>query len=310
MVRAALRPRPAARGAAVIIAMLVAALAATVAMAIAAEQQRWFAGVAARRDQVQAQSLAQAGVQWTRAILREDQLEGGGDVDDLGEPWALPLPPTPLEHGSIEGRIVDAQGLLNVNNVLVGDTQGDVTRAGLLRLFAARGADPAAVSTLTAYVGPAPERTGDDDWYARQPSPYLPPHGELMRVAELAAVRGFDDATLARVLPYLAALPHGTPLNVNTAPPLVLAAVFGGVTDATLATLVEQRVRQPFSSIADLRARLPQGIALPDERALAVKSSWFLVTVRARQGDSVAQARALLHRRVEGWPLVVWQTIE
>jgi type II secretory pathway component PulK len=51
------------RGAALILAMLVAALAATVAVALASEQQRWFADVSNRRDQVQAQSLALAGIQ-------------------------------------------------------------------------------------------------------------------------------------------------------------------------------------------------------------------------------------------------------
>ena len=48
------------RGAALILAMLVAALAATVAVALASEQQRWFADVSNRRDQVQAQSLVDA----------------------------------------------------------------------------------------------------------------------------------------------------------------------------------------------------------------------------------------------------------
>jgi type II secretory pathway component PulK len=62
MVRAALTRRT--RGAALVLAMVIAALAAVVAVAVAAEQQRWFADVASRRDQVQAQALALAGVQW------------------------------------------------------------------------------------------------------------------------------------------------------------------------------------------------------------------------------------------------------
>jgi CheY-like chemotaxis protein len=44
----------------------------TVAVALASEQQRWFADVGNRRDQVQAQSLALAGVQWARQILNDD----------------------------------------------------------------------------------------------------------------------------------------------------------------------------------------------------------------------------------------------
>lgn len=305
------QPPTRARGAAVIIAMVVAALAATVAMAIAAEQQRWFAGVSARRDQVQAQSLALAGVQWTRAILLDDASRGG--IDYLGEPWALPLPPTPLENGSIEGRIVDAQGLLNVNNIDRSGTQGDVDRARFAQLFARLGVAAAALDALADWIDAdsrARPNGAEDDWYARQPSPYLAANAPLLRAAELGAVRGFDDTALARVLPYVTALPPGTALNVNTAPAPVLAAALPGVPQGALSGLAAERVSRPFTSVADFRNRLPQGAVIGDERTFAVSSSYFLVTVRARQGDTVAQARALLKRAQGAWPVVVWQTIE
>ncbi len=138
LVRAAMK-KPCERGAALILAMLVAALAATVAVALAGEQQRWLADVANRRDQVQAQSLALAGVQWARQILQDDAR--GGTLDHLGEPWAYPLPPTPIANGSIEGRIEDAQGRLNLNNAALDGTVGAAERARLARLFAAKGLD-------------------------------------------------------------------------------------------------------------------------------------------------------------------------
>lgn len=305
------RTRHRARGAALIIAMAVAALAATVAMAIAAEQQRWFAGVAARRDQVQAQSLALAGVQWTRAILFDDA--GRGSIDYLGEPWALPLPPTPLENGSIEGRIVDAQGLLNLNNVDRAGSQGEAERARFTQLFTRLGISPAVLDALADWVDAdsrARPNGAEDAWYARQASPYLAANAPLLRAGELAAVRGVDDATLARVLPYVTALPAGTALNVNTAPAAVLAAAVPGVAEGALTDLIAERVAQPFTSVTDFRNRLPQGAVIGDERLYAVASSYFLVTVRARQGDTIAQARALLRRSQGAWPVVVWQTIE
>jgi general secretion pathway protein K len=328
MVRAALnrraratRPRaPAgrrgARGAAIVIAMLLAALSAAVVVALASGQQRWVEGVAARRDQAQAQSLALAGVQWTRAILFEDQAQGGqGDaaVDWLGEPWALPLPPTPLEHGSIEGRIVDAQAFFNVNNVRLPGTQGDAARATLARLFALRGVAPSEVDALAAYVdAPVDGRRFDDPdaWYRRQPTPYLRAAAPMLRVAELAAVQGFDDASLSRVQRDLAALPaDGTPINVNTAAPDVLAAALD-TTPERLAGFIAERARRPVTSIATLRERLPEGVAVSDERVFGWSSTYFVVTVRARQGDTVAQARALLARHPRSWPTVVWQTVE
>ena len=50
--------------------------------------------------------------------------------------------------------------------------------------------------------------------------------------------------------------------------------------------------------------------SIEQEQAYDVKSSYFLVTVRARQGTSQANARALLKRGAGSWPTVVWQTLE
>jgi prepilin-type N-terminal cleavage/methylation domain-containing protein len=126
---------------------------------------------------------------------------------------------------------------------------------------------------------------------------------------ELAAVRGFDDAALARVMPYLAALARDDGASTST-PPRGRARRAAAGPARRLAGLVAERVTRPFTSIADFRNRLPQGAVVDDERAFAVASSYFLVTVRARQGDTVAQARALLKRSQGAWPVVVWQTIE
>ncbi len=54
-----------------------------------------------------------AGVQWARQILDDDARRS--EIDHLGEPWAVALPPIPLENGEIRGAIVDAQGRLNIN---------------------------------------------------------------------------------------------------------------------------------------------------------------------------------------------------
>ena len=59
-----------ARGAALLIAMLLAALAAAVTVGLATGQERWRATVEQRRDQVQATALAQAGL-WLAAAPGE-----------------------------------------------------------------------------------------------------------------------------------------------------------------------------------------------------------------------------------------------
>ena len=60
-----------------------------------------------------------------------------------------------------------------------------------------------------------------------------------------------------------------------------------------------------WAAIAPLK-----GAVVANESGLDVKSNYFLVTVVARQGDTRAQARALLERGKGAWPTVVWQTLE
>jgi general secretion pathway protein K len=123
-------------------------------------------------------------------------------------------------------------------------------------------------------------------------------------------VSGIDATRLAALAPLLTALPDATRVNVNTAPPDVLALLVNGLDGESLASLVAERTRKPFASIGEFRSRLPSGASAPDDALLAVRSAYFIVTVRARQGEALAQGRALLRRRTDSAPLVVWQTIE
>ena len=306
MVRTALKRR--VRGAAIILAMLIAALAAVVAVAVAAEQQRWFSDVSNRRDQVQAQALALAGVQWARQILQDDARNSV--IDHLGEAWAFPLPRTPLENGSIEGGIEDAQGRFNINNLAFDDGLGKEEKARLARLFAQRGIAPRTVEAIAAALQ-SPAGTGGAQSLGAPPPPTaLPRNLRPVRAAELAAAPGVGSRDVRQMLPFVVALPAATVLNVNTAAAEVLSAAIPGLSADALAALVAERARKPFTTLTDFRSRLPSGATIPNETALGVASNFFLVSVRARQGATLAQARALLRRDGRDWPIVVWQVLE
>jgi general secretion pathway protein K len=299
------------RGAAIVLAMLIAALAAAVAATVFADQQRWLRAVEHRRDQVQAQSLAMTGVLWTAQIIADDARRS--EIDHLGEPWALTLPPIPLENGEVRGAIVDAQGRLNVNALGATDASAEVERARLARLVAQRGMPPAVLAAMADWIdadGVAEASGGEDAFYLAQPVPRLAANAPILRVAELGAVKGVTPRMLAAVLPYLSALPSGTPVNVNTAPREVLAAIVGNAGTESLEALLADRARKPFTTIAEFRARLPDGSALASDVALSVKSNYFYVTIEARQGATRAHARALLRRGGGGKPAIIWQVVE
>ncbi len=300
-----------ARGAALLMAMLIAALAATVAVALAADQQRWLADVAHRRDQVQAQSLALAGVQWARQIMREDAR--GSSLDYLGEPWSFPLPATPIANGSIQGRIEDAQARFNLNMLAGDDPAALVERTRLARLFASRGVSPALLGAIGDWVDvdSTPQAGGaEDNVYAQTSPPSLAANAPLIRAAEITAVRGVNARAYMAIAPFVIALPTSTALNVNTASAEALAAALPDLRGDALAGLLAERSRAPFTSIADFRSRLPRGVAFADDATFSVSSSYFMVTVLSHQGDAVAQARALLKREGRAYPTVVWQTLE
>jgi len=286
------------RGAALVTAMLVAALTAAVVATLAASQTQWLRSVELRRDQVQAQAIVLAGLAWAREAVRKKP--GNDAVDHLGEPWAFPLPPTPLDNGFVEGAIVDAQGRLNLNNLADEGALARATRDRVARLFARSGIAAAALDAMVETL-----RATGNGGAATQASA-----GTFVRVAEAGAMPGVDAARLATLAPLLTALPAATRVNVNTAPPEVLALLGNGLDGEALATLVAERARKPFASVGEFRSRLPSGASAPDDALLAVRSEYFQVTVRARQGEAIAQGRALLRRRTEGAPLVVWQTIE
>jgi general secretion pathway protein K len=299
------------RGAALILAMLVAALAATVAVALASEQQRWFADVGNRRDQVQAQSLALAGVQWARQILNDDARSG--TLDYLGEPWAYPLPPTPIANGAIEGRIEDAQGRFNLNNLALDTPVGTAERLRLARLFSAKGIDPGMLDAIADWIDAdsAPRANGAEDaYYAQRSITALAANAPLVRVAEFTSVRGASANAWAALAPDIAALPAGTTLNINTANADVIGAAIPDLAGDKLASFIAERARKPFTTMTELRERLPRDVKLPEGTIFGFASSYFLVSVRSRQGDAIAQARALLKREGREWPIVVWQTLE
>jgi general secretion pathway protein K len=300
-------PRPRQQGLALIIAMLIAALAAAVAVSVSTAQSQWLAQVDHRRDQVEAQSIALAGVQWARAIIDADTR----GIDYLGEPWALPLPATPVENGEVEGRIVDAQAMLNVND-LASAQHGALERRRFIRLFAALGIPDTTLASVVDWVDAddVPQHGGAEDaWYAAEADASLAANGPATRIEELALVRGMTAPALARIAPFVTSLPPDTPVNVNTAPAEVLAALLDGIDSGALAALVASRGEHPFASPDDFRGRLPSGVSVIDPALVSVSTGYFFVMVRARQGETIAQARALI-RRDGASSAIVWQTIE
>ena len=104
---------------------------------------------------------------------------------------------------------------------------------------------------------------------------------------------------MGRIAPYITLLPVRTPVNVNTAPKEVLAAVIPGLDLASAERLVQARQRDPFRNLQQVQALLPQSTATTalSASSLNVVSIYFEIQGRLRLLDRVIEERALVVRR-------------
>ena len=296
-------------GVAIVLAMGVVALAAMAATAMMITQSTWSRESELTADHVQAQTLVLAGVDWARAVLSDDRRLG--DIDHLGEPWALRLPPMSVETGELAGYIEDQQGLFNLNNLVKGGKVNVVQLGHFQRLLSLLGLPAALSGTLVDWIDadsePQPQGGAEDAVYLALQPPYLAANRPLTDLSELALVQGFDDGVRARLRPFVSALPAFTAVNVNTAPPEVLAAVIDGLGLDGARELIAQRDRAYFRDSNDLIRHLPQGVLVAVEN-ISFGSDYFMTTLRVTIGSAQARGTALLARGAVGsWPAIVWR---
>lgn len=292
------------------LAMGVVAMATVAATAILVTQSTWVRQNELVADHVQAQTLIQVGVDWTRALLADDRRTS--NVDTLGEAWALRLPPIPVENGSLSGEIEDQQGRFNLNNLVKNGKPNLVQLAHFQRLLAILELPPALGAALVDWLDadsePQPAGGAEDAFYLALPTPYLAANRPLVDVAELALVRGFDAAVRARLRPFVSALPAFTALNVNTAAPEVVAAVVDGLDLDAARALVEKRQRAYFRERGDFLNQLPRGAQAAVED-ISFSSDYFLVQLHVSIGSAQARSAALLARSDANWPRIVWRKL-
>lgn len=297
------------RGLAVITAMLVVALAASLAAFVAWQQHLWTRQVENLAAQAQGRAAALAALQWARALLAEDARAGA--VDHLAEDWAQALDPLPADGGELSGVIRDQQGLFNLNSLVRGGQASQADLAVFHRLLEQLGLSPELANAVIDWVDADAEGRypggAEDGAYLVNDPPYRAANRPLMTVDGLYRVHGFDQASVERLRPFVSALPVPTPVNVNTAPPEVLAALIEGLTLEQAKTLVDARNGRPFRDLDDFRQRLPRTAQTFDDTVVAVGSRYFLIAGHARFDRARVGFEALLERGQSIWPVLVWQ---
>ncbi|MFT7723101.1 MAG: type II secretion system minor pseudopilin GspK [Roseateles sp.] len=295
-------------GAALLTAMIIVTLIASLAAGMVWQQYRAVQIEAADRARAQSAWILQGALDWARLILLEDAKQNRNKpVDHLGEPWAVPLAEARLStflaadrsaaagdgpEAFLSGSIEDAQARYNLRALLGGPQVPPAEQRTLERLCNQANAAPGSAAVIinglrAAFPAPASGASGPADGADRP----LQPAG-LDQLGWL----GLDADTLQRLAPYVVLLPKPTPVNLNTAPREVIAALFDGVDLASAERVVQARKARPLQAVTEAAALLPAAVEFGTGRA-SVDSSFFIVTGRLRLDERQLEQRSLIERQ-------------
>lgn len=315
------------RGMAVISALLVVAAAAVIAAGMLERQSMQLRSLQSERARVQARALLVGGMDWARVILRADARRQATTRGD--QMWATPIANLQVSEdgdddaGLFSGRIEDALGKFNLQNLAVNGEPDDDAVAALTRLLQSLGMDTQPVQGIVQRLAMAQARRLPPDHQgtggaaasrqaaatANASSDGAAGTASAPGIQMLTGLRtyGWDDAALTALQPYLTILPVRTPINVNTVTAEVLAAIVPDVSLAQARAVIDQRDRgQYFNNTADFTNRLNDPDLTVAASLLTVNSAWFSVTGAVDMGPTRVEMQALLRRDGEAVPTIVW----
>lgn len=289
------------RGVALLTILLLVVSITVVAGAMLASQK-----IAIRRsgllfDQNQLLQDINAGQQLAVTLIRADAKLN--DTDSEQDIWAQPIPPYTLGGHSIGIELRDEGSRFNINNLYHNGAVDTAALAVFQRLLTQLNLEPDIAVAILDYQDADSEvyQDGGDEnvVYAQQSNRGADtalPNQALLSIDQLAEIKGVDAQVLATLRPYITAVPYYLPININTASPVLFAALVEGASSQQMQSIIELRAKQAFSSVDDVW-QLPVLSSVKAEQRkaltplLAVDSQAFMALITASDNATVGQAR-------------------
>ncbi len=293
------------RGVAILIALVIIAIASAIA-----GRMIWDRNLALHRTQnilrfEQDQLYATGAESWITSLIHEDL--GTEPTVNLTQSWAEQLPPLPIPHGEMAGRLVDLQGDFNLNNLAAQTGGVDVNELAVFeRLLAEFGINPEVAQSVADWVTASQPGSGSgtNGVYASFTPPYRAPGAPMASATELRLVAGLSRHQYEALRPWVVSLPIPTAINVNTAPLPVLQSLVPDASASNLANIVHEQQQGGFQSTALFESMLGQSVMIP----IGVDSSFFRLLLSIRLAGSRFTLRSILFRAPTGVTRVYTQS--
>lgn len=296
------------RGVALITILIMVALATILAATIAKRQMSTTEDTAYLIRQNQSLLYAKSAEAFFSELLIQDS-QNAPNVDDLQETWAKPMPPFPVDGGTISGLIVDESGKFNLNSLLKSDgTPNDVAKAYFEKLLQRVGLPAELSQAVIDWQDPDDATVGsmgaESSYYQGLTKPYLTPNSKFRSVEELKLVRGFEGNKYKLIEAYVTASPDiNSKININTAPALVLASIDPNVDVNAVNSLLEEKLGklEHFNTAPELLATAPFSNLEQSSKDIAnrlfdVKSNYFKAQTEVVLNNRKRQFSSYLYR--------------
>lgn len=323
MIRRPIPPRE--RGAALLAVLLLVAV--TGAIAAAAMEKLSLSRAAAANSVALDQARAYAaGVEQLALVMIDDLIANDPERTTLAGDWNGAVRRVPLPGGGVAAvRVSDGGNCFNVNSVVEGNPRTGLARRdsgvrqfmGLMRLLGVPESEARRIAEAAADWADSDTRPGpigfEDSAYSGGPEPYRTGNTLFADVGELGELAGMTPEIMARLRPWLCALPvtNLSPININTLLPeqAVLLAMLApeqmGVERARRILATRPSAgwgsQVEFWRIGSLR---DLNVPLDVQLQLQLRSYWFALESEVELMDSELVQRSLVDARLQPSRLV------
>jgi general secretion pathway protein K len=179
------------------------------------------------------------------------------------------------------------------------------------------GISPAIIPPIVDWLDPdsiESEGGAEADYYLRLIPPYEPRNGPMPTLGDLRMIKGMDDATFMKLRNYLTVAPE-LAVNVNTAPPEVIACMDGGLANNPKAinAIIQQRAIRPFATTADVLQALGSSASQGTNQGnlqqyFTTRTTYFSITGMGTYAGARRLITAMFRRNGDGTgALSSWQ---
>jgi len=223
--------------------------------------------------------------------------------DTTTDIWNKPLPRKPTSEGSIEANIIELQGRINLNNLLLEGKASDEDVQQLKRLFGYLDIKPERVDAMLDWIDADMEirypKGAEDETYSRLSQPYRTSNCLFSDVSELMRIEGITFKDYEKLLPYIYVAKEREPININTASAMVLRTMADNISK-NKAESIFRASGKPFKKVDEfLKDEALSGISVKKE-TLTVVSNHFLLAGQIDMGKNGLSFQSQLKRTPEG----------